>query len=373
MADEQIIKRVTGYNNTQILSNFADRLTEFQQKSLEEMDYQQRINQPPERQEQYQIEQQNNYELPNSNQYYRDNDQQRDYNNDRNRMNYALVTGASSGMGLEYVRELARRGYNVIVAALPGRTDENGNPVGPPSPEVICDLMTAEFPGLDFIPAGIDLARTEAAQDLFDRVFAVRPDAVVEVLINNAGIINRYFKVTEDGYENTMATNFVGPMALTESLLPHFAQGAHIVSMVSLTCGMTRLDKDFLTPRKEDFHQLRTYARSKLALLLYTLSLSQRVSGRIHVNMADPGIVNSNMISMGRWFDPLADVLFRPFCKSPENGVAPAVRALLTDKHQRFFIGNPKTGSRLSGDRPIPKRYWKMLEDWDSGLFSERK
>lgn len=108
---------------------------------------------------------------------------------------YALVTGGTSGMGLEYVRELARRGYNVIVAALPGRTDENGNPAGTPSPEVICDLMTAEYPGLDFVPAGIDLARTEAAQELYDRVFAARPDAVVEVLVNNAGIINiRHFR-----------------------------------------------------------------------------------------------------------------------------------------------------------------------------------
>lgn len=266
-------------------------------------------------------------------------------------------------MGRAAVKAMAGKGYAVIMAC---RNLEKG--------AAVRDDILSELPGAKLELLHLDLASLASVQ-AFSEIIAGRCDEgmVLGGLFNNAGIINRYFKVTEDGYENTMATNFVGPMALTEALLPHFAQGAHIVSMVSLTCGMTRLDKDFLTPRKEDFHQLRTYARSKLALLLYTLSLSQRVSGRIHVNMADPGIVNSNMISMGRWFDPLADVLFRPFCKSPENGAAPAVRALLSDKHQRFFIGNPKTGSRLSGDRPIPKRYWKMLEDWDSGLFSERK
>lgn len=108
---------------------------------------------------------------------------------------YALVTGGTSGMGLEYVRELASRGYSVIVAALPGRTDEKGEPVGPPSPEAICSDLAAEFPETDFVPVAIDLARTEASQELYDKVFAARPDAVVEVLINNAGIINiRHFR-----------------------------------------------------------------------------------------------------------------------------------------------------------------------------------
>ncbi len=93
-------------------------------------------------------------------------------------------------MGLEYVRQLAGRGYNIVLAALPGRNDENGNPTGPPSPEVICSLMAAKYPGQDFLPIGIDLARTESAQELCDRIKAERPDAFVEVLINNAGILN---------------------------------------------------------------------------------------------------------------------------------------------------------------------------------------
>lgn len=264
-----------------------------------------------------------------------------------------IITGASGAMGSAAVKAMAREGYGIIMAC---RNLEKGAGVR--------ESILREIPDARLEVLHLDLASLASVRAFADAIAGRCAEGMVlGGLFNNAGIINRYFKVTEDGYENTMATNFIGPSTLTEALLPHFVQGAHIVSMVSLTCGMTRLGQDFLTPRKEDFHQLRTYAKSKLALLLYSLSLSERVSGRVFVNLADPGIVNSNMISMGRWFDPLADVLFRPFCKSPENGVAPAVRALLADKHQRFFIGNPKPGSHRSGDRSIPMRYWRMLKD----------
>ncbi|MBQ3979920.1 MAG: hypothetical protein II634_03915 [Lachnospiraceae bacterium] len=45
------------------------------------------------------------------------------------------------------------------------------------------------------------------------------------------------------------------------------------------------------------------------------------------------------MISMGRWFDPLADVLFRPFIKTPEQGVQPALRALASDTQGKYYVG----------------------------------
>lgn len=90
-------------------------------------------------------------------------------------------------MGLEYVRQLAERGCNVIVAALPAG-ESDGKPAGPPSPEVICSLMAAKYPSVDFLPVGIDLARTEAAEELCAIVGRERPDAHVEVLVNNAGV-----------------------------------------------------------------------------------------------------------------------------------------------------------------------------------------
>jgi len=59
------------------------------------------------------------------------------------------------------------------------------------------------------------------------------------------------------------------------------------------------------------------------------------------------------MIDLGHWYDPLADVIFKPFCNSPAKGVQPALRALSVteedDKEPRYFVGK--------GSRPVSGRY----------------
>ena len=69
--------------------------------------------------------------------------------------------------------------------------------------------------------------------------------------------------------------------------------------------------------------------------------------------MTDPGIVKSRMLHMDRWFDPLADVLFRPFCKSAEGGATPAVNAITSDCAMQIFRGN--------GHADVPRR-WQQPE-----------
>jgi len=92
-------------------------------------------------------------------------------------------------MGFEYVKQLADRGYNVIIAALYQKETD-----------AVKAAMESAHPELDFVSIGIDLARTEAAQELFDAIQRERPGAEVEVLINNAGIIHpmRFRKMSRE-------------------------------------------------------------------------------------------------------------------------------------------------------------------------------
>lgn len=101
-----------------------------------------------------------------------------------NKGSYALVTGASSGMGQIYARLLAERGYNLILVALfQNETD------------VVRDELAAAFPQLDILSLGIDLSTQDAAEKVCDFVMEQRPEAEVEVLVNNAGLINpRHFR-----------------------------------------------------------------------------------------------------------------------------------------------------------------------------------
>ena len=69
------------------------------------------------------------------------------------------------------------------------------------------------------------------------------------------------------------------------------------------------------------------------------------------------------MIDLGHWFDPLADFLFRPFCKSPERGVQPAVSALSSDVRNRYFVGSKCKDIPARYDDPdLDLRLWEETE-----------
>ena len=244
-----------------------------------------------------------------------------------------IVTGASGSMGSAATRELAARGHSVVMAC---RNLEKA--------EAVRDRILAELPDADIAFKRLDLGSLDSVRAFVEDL---EPEPV-SALFNNAGVISRGYSHTADGLENTFAVNYFGPVLLTELLLPQMLQDAKIVNMVSLTCRFVPIEESSLRPAKEDFSQLGTYARSKLALLRFSQELARRHPA-LRVNLADPGIVNSNMISLGHWFDPLADVLFRPFCKSPERGVQPALRALSSDERNRYFVGN--------GSKPVPAHF----------------
>ena len=235
-----------------------------------------------------------------------------------------IVTGASGSIGSASVSALAQRGFGVIMAC---RNVEKGERV---KSEIVKSLPEADLQLMQ-----VDMASLKSVQHLADTL----KDSGIRLggIFNNAGTMSRNFALSEDGFEKTVAVNYIAPYFLTRSLLPLFQPDAHIVNMVSLTCRIAKIDRTFFEKTEKDFSQLGTYGDSKLALLLFTLALTQKTG--FHVNMADPGVVNSNMISLGRWFDPLADALFRPFCKSPEKGAIPPVNAMTSELSGKYFVG----------------------------------
>ena len=231
-----------------------------------------------------------------------------------------IVTGASGSMGKAAVKALAAKGRSVIMAC---RNLQKG--------EAARQEILSQVSGADLCLLPLDLGSMNSV-----RTFAAAvQDSAPAGLLNNAGAMPNHFSLTEDGLEQTVAVNYVGPYLLTRLLLDHLALDAHIVNVVSLTAKYAHIDEDLLQKGPEDFHQLRTYASTKLALMLFSIELAKRTT--LHVNMSDPGIVASNMIDLGRWFDPLADIFFKPLCKRPEQGAAPALAALESDSTMKLF------------------------------------
>ena len=188
----------------------------------------------------------------------------------------------------------------------------------------------------------------------------------VSLLMNCAGTMETGLHITEDGLERTVSVNYVGPYLLTRKLLPLLGPGSRVVNMVSCTYAIGRLDfPDFFTRgRKGGFWRIPIYSNTKLALTLFTLDLAKRVKDRgIVVNAADPGIVSTDIITMHMWFDPLTDLLFRPFIRTPRQGADTAIRLLLDED------GGQRTGTfNVSGHaKPLSEKYTahrQMQELW---------
>ena len=266
-----------------------------------------------------------------------------------------IVTGATGSIGGAAVKLLLDKDIPVIMACRNIKKAASQR-----------DVLIKQFPHSEIEIIELELNSLNSIKTFVDNV--KNQGFKVNKLFNNAGIICRDFSVNEDGYETTVAVNYVGPMYLAKLMIPLMEDDFNIVNTVSVTRGVSKLDECFFDLDKKKFSQLGTYGKAKYALFLSSLTLSENIKNG-SVNLTDPGVVDSNMISMHRWFDPLADILFRPFCKSPEKGAIPAVNALMTtDEVQQIgnvilFSGNKsKVVSMKHYDNPIREWLWKETE-----------
>ena len=157
------------------------------------------------------------------------------------------------------------------------------------------------------------------------------------------------YHVTEDGFERTVSVNYLGPYLLTRKLIPAMEKGTRVVNMVSCTYVIGRIDfPDFFYRGKVgNFWRIPIYSNTKLALLLFTIELADRLREQgIAVNAADPGVVSTDIITMHQWFDPLTDVFFRPFIRTPRQGASTAVGLLLDEKEAevtgQLYVSNKR-------------------------------
>ena len=266
-----------------------------------------------------------------------------------------IVTGATGSIGLAAVKSLLSKDLPVIMACRNIRKADSQR-----------DSLIKEFPHSEIDVLELDLNSLASIRAFVEEI--KNQGFKVDKLLNNAGIICRDFTVNDDGFETTLAVNYLGPLYLSKLMIPLMDNDFNIVNTVSVTRGVSKLDEHFFDLDKKRFSQLGTYGKAKYALFLSSLTLSEKIKNG-SVNLTDPGVVDSNMISMHRWFDPLADVLFRPFCKSPEKGAIPAVNALLqpiansqqpTTRNVKLFSGNrSKVIPQKHYDNPLRKWLWE--------------
>ena len=268
----------------------------------------------------------------------------------------AVITGADGGMGSEITKAVAMAGYHVIMVCYTSFKGEEKKS------RIILDTGNED---IEVVQA--DLSSMESVVDAVDKIKDKTPS--VELLMNNAGTMCTHYVRTEDGFEHTVAVNYLAPYLLTRRLLPIMHEGSRIVNMISCTYAIGKIGPHFFTKGREgSFFRIPIYSNTKLALWLFTRELSELVKGRgITVNAADPGIVSTNIIRMDEWFDPLTDIFFRPFIRTPRQGAETAIRLLLDEQFgnltgRMFASSKEKKVSEKYIHHPQTKELWKMTE-----------
>ncbi|XP_051504956.1 retinol dehydrogenase 14a [Myxocyprinus asiaticus] len=230
-----------------------------------------------------------------------------------------IVTGANSGIGKATTVELLRRQGRVIMACRDRERAEKAaheikQEAGPEQGDLVIKLL--------------DLASLRSVRRFCEEIIKEEPR--IDVLINNAGIYQCPYTITEDGFELQFAVNHLGHFLLTSLLLDLLKRSApsRIIVVSSKLYKYGDINFDDLNS-EQSYDKAFAYARSKLANLLFTLELSHKLEETgVTVNALTPGIVRTNLgrhIHIPLLVKPLFNLASRAFFKSPEEGAQTSI------------------------------------------------
>jgi retinol dehydrogenase 14 len=252
-----------------------------------------------------------------------------------------LITGGTSGIGRATATALAAMGAEVVVT---GRSRERGEA----AVEEIRDTSGNERVSLILA----DLAVQAEVRGLAEE-FRERYDRL-DVLVNNAGLVQSWRAETQDGIELTLAVNHLAPFLLTNLLLDLLRESApsRIVTVSSEARRGARIDFEDLQSERR-YRAFKVYGMTKLANILFTYELAERLEGTgVVANCLHPGGVNTNFANGNRTFGTLLFRAFKPFMRTPEQGADTVV----------YLASSPEAGS-MTGRYLIDRKVVSSFEE----------
>ena len=266
-----------------------------------------------------------------------------------------LITGASSGIGFHAAIELASGGARV---AMVGRDPDRS--------ETAAREVTARSGSKDVALFICDFSSQAAIRQLAD-TFRTRYDRL-DVLVNNAGGVNKTRSTTVDGIETTFAVNHLGSFLLTNLLLDLLVRSApaRIVTVASIGHRQATLDFSDLQFER-GYSIMRAYSRTKLANILFSNELARRLAATgVTSNSLHPGSVDTQIWSGAPWLaKPFIQIVLRPFFIGPAEGgryiVALVTRPDLSAVTGQYFEKDQlSTPSPLASDEALARRLWDI-------------
>jgi NAD(P)-dependent dehydrogenase (short-subunit alcohol dehydrogenase family) len=269
----------------------------------------------------------------------------------------AVVTGANSGIGWHTALELARAGSEVILAS---RTEAKGRDAA--------DRIRQQIPQAKVRPEVLDLASLRSVQAFASKAGS---EDKLDLLINNAGVMSvPKRQVTEDGFELQFGTNFLGPFALTLSLMPALMRAPSprvtTVSSGAANMGLKKINFGDLQWERS-YGPWIAYCQSKLADLMFALELGRRSASSglpLVSNAAHPGYARTNLQTSGPGREQyrIEKMMAAFMSHDAAHGAMPTLRAATTRDAISGSYFAPERMFQLKGD-PVLVRIPKPARD----------
>ncbi|MFA0305468.1 SDR family oxidoreductase [Vibrio splendidus] len=274
---------------------------------------------------------------------------------------HIVITGATAGIGKASAIALATAGATItIVVRNQQKAEEMLEEIRAVSGNDKHRFVLADFGNLTSVRS--------AAEEILSW------NDSIDVLLNNAGIASSEYRETTDGYEELFAVNHLAPFLLTGILSPLLRNdGARVVNVAAMAYGMVDgMNFDDL-PKTKNFEPNKSYAYSKLANVLFTKELAERMKSRgITCNTLHPGAVRTTLGSDDKGLVlSIAAFLIKyfPFMfKTPEQGAATSVY-LSSSEDVANITGKYFVDSKLVQLKPVgedmaaAKRLWTISEE----------
>ncbi|ELU06617.1 hypothetical protein CAPTEDRAFT_150180 [Capitella teleta] len=275
---------------------------------------------------------------------------------------FAVVTGANSGIGYETARSLALHGAHVVLACRDSH-----------KAAAALQKIRQERPSAKVTNLHLDLNCLASVKNFANAY--IGHNWPLHLLILNAGVFGLPYSQTEDGFETTFQTNHLGHFYLTQLLMGTLKKSApgRVISVSAESHRFTDLSQSticetLLSPPEDGYRAIYSYNQSKLCNILMSQELHRRLSScGVMCHAVHPGNVVSTGLPRHSWFYRIIFTAVRPFAKSQQQAAATSVFCATAQELENFsgyYFNNcfqcQPSGTSLSTE--LASRLWELSE-----------
>lgn len=271
---------------------------------------------------------------------------------------HVVITGPTAGIGRSAALNLAARGAKLTLLC---RNASKGE-------QLQRDIV--ESGGASATLVIMNMASLDSVRNAASEVLAL--GCPIDVLLNNAGVVNTTRCVTADGFEETLAVNHFAPFLLTGLLMPAIQQAdsARIVTVASDAHKFVKSMCFDDMQAQEDYKTFREYGRSKLANILFNRELAKRLHGQnITANCLHPGAVATSLATQNKGvMSKVLPMLLKPFFRSADKGAETSIY-LCTHDDVADISGEYFSNCKITQPKPwatddaAAKKLWTFTQD----------